>query len=139
MIDSTENTYIQFFRYTIIGGVSFVADTVCLFYLEKIGLYYLISAFIGFTIGLIINYTLSKHFVFTAKSQSRIKEFVAYAAIGAVGLVLTELLLYVFVDFVHLNLVLSKIIAAAIVLIWNFVARRFLLYNKNRLQGDMLK
>lgn len=139
LLESTNNSLIQFFRYAIVGGISFAVDAICLYLLERIGLYYLISAIIGFIIGLILNYLLSKRFVFTEKSQSRIKEFIAYASIGAVGLLLTELFLYVFVDFIDLNLILSKIIAAAIVLIWNYAARKFLLYNKKRLPDGLLK
>lgn len=135
-IDATKNSYIQFIRYALVGGVSFLVDAMILFILEKIGVYYLLSASVGFVVGLIINYALSKRFVFTAKLQSRVKEFTAYAVIGALGLALTELLLYIFVDFIHMHLVLSKIVAAGIVLVWNYIARKYLLYNKKHLTGE---
>ena len=79
-----------------------------------------------------VNYLLSKLLVFQAeKARTRASvEFLGYALIGAVGLAITMGLMHVFTEWVGLHFMLSKIIATLIVLIWNFTARKLILYQK---------
>ena len=58
-ITKSNNTFIQFFRYIFVGGVSFLADGGSLFLITTIGVNYLISVIFAFVIGLAVNYGLS--------------------------------------------------------------------------------
>ena len=58
----------------------------------------------------------------------RAAEFAVYGIIGVVGLLLNNLLLYIFTDHLHLHYMLSKLIAAATVLAWNFLGRKIILF-----------
>lgn len=127
----TTNTIIQFFRYVFVGGVAFLVDGGLLFLLEKIGLHYLVATVFAFIGGLICNYMLSKLLVFQEKKSNPRLEFLIYGIIGIVGLGITEGFMYVFTDILDLYFMLSKIIVAIIVLIWNFLARKLILY-KNK-------
>lgn len=129
-IEPTDNTLIQLFRYLFVGGTAFVVDAGCLFLLEMIGLNYLIAAIFAFIGGLIVNFILSKMLVFKGSetNSSSGVEFLVYAVIGVIGLGLTELILYLFTEKLSFYFMVSKIIAAVIVLIWNFVARKVILY-----------
>ena len=131
-ITETENTIIQLFRYCFVGGVAFVADWLVVVILTETLLHYLVSAAVGFFAGLAVNFALSKLLVFKSDSKKcgKLGEFLIYAAIGVVGLGLTELLMYFFTDVINIHYAVSKIIAAAIVLIWNFFARKVILYKK---------
>lgn len=131
-VNDTENTLIQLFRYCFVGGFAFLADWLSMILFTKIGLHYLISAIIGFIVGLIVNFLLSKLFVFKKDNAAIGKkgEFIAYAVIGVVGLGITELLMYFFTEIILLHYAISKIIAAVIVLFWNFIARKKILYGK---------
>lgn len=131
LIEPTNNTALQSFRYLFVGGFSALADWATLYLLESIGLHYLLATFFAFIVGLIANFILSKRLVFKiakARTKGQIGEFTGYAIIGIVGLVFTELLMYLFTDICGLYFMLSKIIATVIVLIWNFTARKFILY-----------
>lgn len=130
--EPTNDPVIQFVRYVFVGGCSFLVDAGVLWLITRTGLHYLIAAIFGFVAGLLCNYFLSKLFVFQ-KEAARVTpfvEFLAYAIIGLIGLALTEALLFFFTDIVHLYFMISKVISAAIVLIWNFLARKLLLYRK---------
>ena len=127
----TTNTVIQFFRYVFVGGVAFLVDGGLLFLLEKIGLHYLVATVFAFIGGLVCNYILSKLLVFQDKKSNPRLEFLIYGIIGVIGLGITEGLMYVFTDILGLYFMLSKIIVAIIVLIWNFLARKLILY-KNK-------
>ena len=127
----TTNAFIQFFRYIFVGGIAFVADAGALWLCEKF-MHYLIAAAIAFVFGLVVNYVLSVCFVFSPdeRTTSRTAEFIIYAVIGVIGLGLTELIMWLFTDVIGLYFLLSKIVAAAIVLVWNFVARKKIIYTK---------
>lgn len=131
-VNETDNTFIQLFRYCFVGGLAFLADWLSMILFKEIGLHYLIAAVIGFFVGLAVNFLLSKLFIFQKDNAAIGKkgEFIAYAVIGVIGLGITELLMYFFTDIIQFHYAISKIIAAVIVLFWNFIARKKFLYSK---------
>jgi putative flippase GtrA len=128
--NQTDSTHIQFFRYIFVGGAAFIVDFVSLFIFTDIfGVYYLISAAIAFILGLVANYALSINWVFNKRTlENRWSEFTIFAVIGIIGLGLNELIIWLFTDYVGLYYLISKIIAAALILFWNFFARKFTLF-----------
>lgn len=119
----------QFLRYAIVGGIAFVVDAGSLWIMGRF-INYLIAAAIAFILGLIANFVLSKLFVFTDQKKNKVIEFISYGIIGVIGLGITEVLMYLFTDKLGLYFILSKIITAAIVLVWNYAARKILLYRE---------
>ncbi|MBP2044841.1 GtrA family protein [Methanobacterium aggregans] len=128
--ESTDQTLIQFFRYTFVGGVAFLLDFGSLYYLtEYLGVYYLLSAAIAFILGLVANYILSITWVFDNHTlDNKVSEFGLFALIGIVGLGINEFIIWGFTANVQIYYMFSKIISAIIVLIWNFSARKYLLF-----------
>ena len=126
----SDNTIIQFIRYIFVGGAAFVADAGSLWLISLVA-HYLVAAAAAFIIGLVVNFTLSKLFVFTDNTHNKAAEFITYGIIGVIGLGLTELLMYLFTEKLGLFFMLSKIITAVIVLVWNFAARKIILYRGN--------
>lgn len=128
--EPTTNPLIQFFRYVFVGGCSFLVDAGVLWLFTLAGMHYLLAACFGFVAGLLLNFVLSRALVFRAQKArvGRVLEFAGYALIGLIGLGLTEALLYFFTEIVLFHYMISKVIAAAVVLFWNFFARKLLLY-----------
>lgn len=127
-IDKTDNSLLQFIRYFFVGGLAAVVNIGMLYVFTDIfHIYYLISNILSFTLGLVVNYILSKMLVFQDEvSLSASKEFIIYAIIGVVGLGIDTLLVSVFTDIVHFYYMISKIISTLLVFIWNFGARKVL-------------
>jgi putative flippase GtrA len=128
--DQTDKTRIQLFRYIFVGGAAFLVDFITLFILTQyFGIYYLISAAIAFILGLIVNYLISIKWVFSNRKLERISfEFGIFAMIGIVGLVLNEFLIWFFTQDLQIFYLFSKILAAVVILFWNFFARKFMLF-----------
>lgn len=123
----------QFLRYMVTGGVAFVADfglfALCLY---GFGWHYLLANLVGLVAGLVLNYAMSILWVFTAckrilKTQKGI-EFVLFALVGIAGVGINQVLMYLMVDGLGLNEIASKMIAAVLVLMWNFGARKLMLF-----------
>ncbi|MCQ2318914.1 MAG: GtrA family protein [Bacteroidales bacterium] len=126
----TGNVWIQIVRYFFSGGVAFLVDTGLLYVLtEFCGVYYLISSIISFSIGLIITYLLSILWVFDNRNmKNRYAEFSVFVLIGVVGLGLTSLFMWFFTDKIGVHYIFSKIITTIIVFVWNFIAKKSLLF-----------
>lgn len=127
----------QFLSYVGVGGVAFAVDFGVLFLLTSIvGLHYLLSATIAFLLGLVVNYLLCLAWVFNfRRMENWLHEFTMFGAIGLAGLVLNNLLLFFLTEFAGLYYLLSKIIAAAFILIFNFSLRRWLLFTPSPKQS----
>lgn len=129
--DHKDNLLFQLVRYAFVGGAAFIADAGSLWLIyDKLNIHYLIAAVAAFIIGLAVNYILSKLFVFRQKKKNKIAEFLVYCIIGVIGLGLTELLLYLFTELAGFHVLISKAVSALIVLIWNFAARKVILYRR---------
>lgn len=128
----------EFFRYAVVGGISFLADTgtLALFeefiFTEKEGIGLFISTAAGFIVGLIVNYILSLIFVFKGSENKRsgkdVKSFIVFTIVGVIGLGLTELGMYIGVNVLSFHYLFTKIVVAAIVLVWNYAGRKILIF-----------
>ncbi len=124
-IDKTNKTLIQFIRYIFVGGIAAVLNIGMLYVFTDIfKIHYLISNILAFTLGLIVNYTLSKKLVFQDIKINKKKEFIIYALIGVIGLLFDTLFMFIFTGLIKIYYMLSKIISTILVFIWNFVARK---------------
>ena len=132
----------EFARYLVVGGTAFLVDYGVL-YLTKTYLFqslgdtgvYLATA-LGFLAGLIYNYILSLIWVFqSAKAQNKGKTvgaFVIFAVIGVIGLLLTEGGMYIGYQLLHINYLIVKLFVAAVVLLWNYGARKVILFRDTK-------
>jgi putative flippase GtrA len=122
---------VQATRYLLVGGVACVVDlSVMLLFAEVLGWHYLLAVAIGFVGGLWTNYQLSIRWVFCNRSlQNSTHEFLIFAAIGIVGLALTEVVIWVGKECLGCDYRLAKIVAVGVVLFWNFGLRKVLLFS----------
>jgi putative flippase GtrA len=128
----------EFLRYCLVGGAAFLVDagTLTLFrevLLPELGGYRLyIATAIGFIAGLVFNYVLSLVFVFEQSKKDRAGRsagaFALFALIGIAGLGLTELGMYAGTMLLGLHYLLVKTFVTAIVLIWNYLGRKILIF-----------
>jgi len=131
-IGKTDSTLFQLLRYTFVGGLAFLCDFGTLFFLtEFFHIHYLVSAGIGFLVGLITNYYLSVKWIFNDRVfDNRLLEFLLFSLIGIIGLGLNEFFIWMFTYLFAIYYLISKIITTLIVYLWNFFARKFILFNK---------
>ena len=119
---------VEFLRYLVVGGTATALDFATLLLLSKVcGWHYLEAAAVAFTVGTTLNYFLSIHWVFTARGlrDPRV-EFVLFVLIGLTGLGINHLCLWLLTA--SLGLVVAKLVTTAVVLAWNFAARKVILF-----------
>lgn len=135
----------QIIKFGVIGVLSFLIDFAVFSLLNYVvHTDYLVAGFFGFVISVIFNYIMSMRFVFERKDNiDKRVEFAIFVALSAVGLVINELVIWGCVDgiYVHtaalmriLNRDLAemagKIIATAVVMVYNFISRKIFLEKK---------
>ena len=129
-LDPNEDARLQFFRYLFVGAASFVADTAVLLATSVFIRRSWIYVTVGFLVGVTVNYWLSKRMVFQKKRRRPGIEFLSVLLISVIGLLLTNWLFDLFfalfarVVSEYGTKLFAKCLSAALVLIWNFCARK---------------
>lgn len=121
----------QILKFGVVGGIAFVIDYGILFLFAKvIGLNELISAAISFIISLTFNYFLSTKWVFEAKKQTP-KEVIIFVLLSVVGLGINEVLIYLGTKKLGIDVMIVKLFATAIVMVYNFITRKLIIEKHN--------
>lgn len=123
-------TFKEVIKYGFVGGTCTVIDFGLLFILTHyLGLFYILSSVISFSVGTLINYYLCTIWIFKVRTvENKNIEFFYYIIITAVGLGLTTLIIWLFTEYFKLNFMLSKLIATFVTVWWNFSARKYFLH-----------
>lgn len=119
----------QFLKFGVVGALAFLIDYGVLMLLSQvIGMDPVISASISFVVSMVFNYVASMHYVFTRRDDiSRRREFTIFVILSAIGLVINEIIMVIGVNVLGdsaLMVTITKLVATAIVMVWNFVSRK---------------
>lgn len=119
----------QFLKFGVVGAIAFLIDYGVLMLLSQvIGMDPVISASISFVVSVVFNYVASMHYVFTRRDDiSRRREFTIFVILSAIGLVINEIIMAIGVNVLGdsaLMVTITKLVATAIVMVWNFVSRK---------------
>ena len=137
IIKKTNNGFIQFVRYGLVSVIALAVDFGGMVLLvELFSIHYLVAATVSFISGLVVNYLLSRAWVFTdRKYESRVKEFIVFTGIGIVGLLLNNSIMWLAVEKIGIYYIFSKIIATILVFFWNFGLRKMLVFKEVKTEG----
>lgn len=95
-------------------------------------MHYRLAAALGFTLGLVVNYMISIYWVFDTRAMTNHTiEFLVFAGVGLLGLFVNDQVIHACTEMFGWTPGLSKIPAAAIVLVLNFGLRKSLLFTKS--------
>lgn len=131
MFKKCDDTFIQFIKYCFVGGVATITDFGIFYVLNKrLSMYYLIANMLGFVGGVWVSYVLSCKWVFdSAKNKDSSFNFAVFLIIGIIGLLFNSAIMYILVDYKKFTEFYAKAAATVLVLLWNFFARKKLVFN----------
>lgn len=143
--------FAEIFRFLLVGGLATVVDMLVMalvqfllepslyktfwdiFTVNGTGYVYILGTAAGFLVGLLVNYFLSVFFVFEEKGKSKSAYgFIVFAVLSLVGLGLHALGMWVGNSLLKINAWIVKIVMTVIVLGWNYVSRKFILFRKRK-------
>ena len=121
----TRTHFFEMIRFALVGGVSFCVDYGLLYALTAYGgLHYLISSALSFTASVLLNYYLCLSFVFQCAGARTYHAHLLFFGSSIMGLTLNQMLLWSLVELAALHYMLAKLIAAALVMLFNYVMKR---------------
>lgn len=114
----------KFIKYCIIGASGVLLDFF-IFYLlnKKLSLHYQFANIISVSCGITNNFLLNVFFNFKTKNKLLIR-FIIFYAVGVIGILISALLLYIFVDRLFFDVITTKIIILGIVTVVQYTLNK---------------
>ena len=127
------NKYKEMILYLIFGGGTTVVNIVAYYISSRIGVGTAVSTVIAWVLSVLFAYVTNRKYVFDSKATGLVpilKEtasfFLCRLATGLLDLVI----MVVFVDLLHFNDMIMKILSNVIVIVINYVASKLLIFKK---------
>jgi putative flippase GtrA len=119
----------QILKFGVVGFLAFLIDYGILMLLSQVfGIDPVIAAAISFIISLVFNYLASMRYVFSHRDDmSSSHEFVLFLGLSVVGLAINEAIIWIGTTILGtsgLMVTITKVVATAVVMVWNFVSRK---------------
>ena len=85
---------------------------------------------ISFMMGFVVSFTLNRKWVFKSTGSSK-RQLVSYSVLALINLVLSNAVMWTFVDVFGLNSIIAKFLVIVMVALWNyFIFSRLIFTNK---------
>lgn len=123
-------------KFAVVGGSAFLVEYLVLILLTEFALPFLFPSFtkgrcaliaapVAFTVSTIYNYILSIKWVFVKRTDTSGKQtFVIFVILSVIALGLNQLIMTIFIKHWNIHYMISKIVATAIVMVYNFISRK---------------
>ena len=117
-------------KYFIVGGICYLIDVGVFLYLTTyLELHWFNSATISFLFATTLNYFLSIKFVFKSGIKfTQSSEYLLVLLVSSIGLLATQITLYISIELFEVTVLLSKIYSSFFVFFWNYLARKNIIF-----------
>ena len=117
----------QILKFGCVGILAFFIDYgLMIFCTEVLGIYYLWSSLISFTVSVVFNYIMSVKWVFNVDNgKTQTQNLVFFITFSVIGLGLNQLLMWLGVDKIGINYMIVKLFATGVVMVFNYITRKW--------------
>ena len=127
-------------KFGIVGVIAFIIDYGLMNILLLFHLHNILASTVSFLVSLVFNYLASMKFVFKHRpDMARWMEILIFVGASVIGLGMNEVIIYISTFGMHHDAMISqhaaymlrtnigKLVATAVVMVWNFLIRKWLL------------
>jgi putative flippase GtrA len=120
---------IRIIKFFIVGGINTLLTLSTFYLLNKIiGVNYVISTILGYSIGILNSYILNKHWTFQDSDKKVFFQLIRFISVNVISLGINLLVMYILVDRLFIDSMLSQVIATGFSTISNFLGSRMLVF-----------
>ena len=126
-------------RFIIAGATSAgIEMTSLVVMVEYLAVPLLTANVIAFTMTNLVNYVMSRYWVFNRKTSRKRIEFPIFMFFVTCGLVINQIVLWYLVETLGVDYRISKVVAIGTVVVWNFFTRNNIIF-KTKTTGDQIE
>ncbi|WP_181304116.1 GtrA family protein [Rufibacter sp. XAAS-G3-1] len=120
---------LQIVRFVIVGAFCAGCDFILYALLVKYFHFnYLLSNIVSTTLAIVINYFITKRWVFSSSKYSFKYEFTSFVILSLIGLFLNIGLIILFVEQWQMDPLLGKLLAIILVSVFNFISKKKIVF-----------
>ena len=117
-------------RFLISGGIAFSVNISFLYLLTDVfGVWYLFSSVVASVIAFFVSFTMQKFWTFQSKDKKGVtKELLLTLLLVLFNLCVNTVLMYLFVEDIHLHYITAQIVAAIILAIETYFVYKYVIF-----------
>jgi len=125
-------------KFGLVGFSGMIIDYgITILFKEFIGINAYIANSLGFSCAASSNYLLNRIWTFRSKNPRITREYITFILIAVAGLILNNFIVWLLSDYIFtLNFYLAKLVAIAMVFLWNFLMNHYFNFNADLFRQD---
>ena len=129
MIDDWIKLDKELILYVVFGAFTFFVNLISYFFFANLlGINYLISNAISWSLSVLFAYVTNRTWVFESKSPNILKEMSLFFGGRIFSGIVDMLLMYTFIDLLVFNSTISKIVVQIIVIVLNYIFSKLIVF-----------
>lgn len=124
----------KFTRFVISGGSAALSNfLIYYFFLNILDIWYLVASIMAFILSVFVGFYMQKYFTFRDSSKSDFKsQIIMFFLVSFGNLFINVVLMLFFVETLHIDEVLSKVLTLGILACWNFFVYQKFVFAKTK-------
>lgn len=121
----------QLVKFFLFSGLATMLDFTSFYLLIQTSLHYQFCVAISFSIGAVTHFSMNKVYTFKNESTQIASQFFTFLMVSFVYLLLSMALMHLFVEFLNIWEMYSRIMATLILFMYSFVSHKYITFNTN--------
>ncbi len=131
LISNSPEFFVQFIKFSLVGALnSLVHFCIFIVFYRLAMMHYLAASAIGYCVGMLNSFVLNKRWTFSSRQEKTRKEFVRFAFINVIALLINVGSLRFFKESISLSAEAGQVCAIGLSLVINFLGNRFWTFKK---------
>lgn len=122
----------RFIKFGLVGILNTLINWILFIILNSLGLYYIISNIIAYSISTLNSYLWNSKLVFKYSGDNLKETSLKFIILNIIGLTLNTIILYLLLDIVGLRKLIALVITTGIVMILNYFINKLWVFKKYR-------
>lgn len=120
----------RFIKFGLVGVLNTIINWILFILLNSMGVYYIISNIIAYSISTLNSYLWNSKWVFKYTGDNVNQTTFKFITLNIIGLVLNTIILFLLVDIIKLPKIIALIIATGVVMVLNYFINKLWVFKK---------